>query len=171
MPHFPRLRTLPILAILCSLLLYTCNSDDDIPAPVIDECEPDSGDVLITTWNNIAFLGGQELCMDTLCMFFELDIREDSTYSWDYLIFDERSAPLYIAEHHDTGTYTFDCQQGGVTSIQNLLFEYVEGNLLLHSDSGLQDTFEIDYDGFYGMQVLISTLDPALPDALMLVNE
>ena len=146
------------------LLIYSCQNDDDddsIPAYAEWDCDADTGDVLVREWSDLVFLGGSELCLDTLCMYFTLDLREDATYQWDYLLFKETTDSTYMVEHHDSGNYEFRCDMTGYFTTA-LTYDFVEGTLLLNSDTGVQDSLNIDWDGFYGLQFQGSAFDPNL---------
>lgn len=163
MPYFTSRPVCCLLFIAGIILIYSCQSveEDGFPSYAEWDCDANTGHVLIREWSDLVLLGGGSLCLDTLCMYFNLTLREDSTYQWDYLLFEDAFDPVYIAENHDSGTYDFLCNKTGYFTTA-LTYYFVDGALLLNSNAGTQDTLSINWDGFYGLQFNSSAFDPKL---------
>lgn len=139
-----------ILAV-CMVGFFSCLNEDEIITDGL-ACLQEHNDQLIDDWSNPVFDGNREQCLDTLCLEFSLKLETDSTYQMNYLLFDSNADSLILFELADTGTYQFICEERGVFH-QRFTFGYIEGQLLLGSNSEPLRTLNIRWDGFWGLQI------------------
>ena len=157
-----------ILALFLFTILGGCKEEkvQNDPQP----CEPIHSAYIIGKWHGPLYDGGLSNCVDALCIEFELNTYEDSTYSMDYLLFCSRCNPFEIYELADTGTYNFTCESTGSFTTR-FHYNYIEGILELNSLTEPARILNIRWDGFWGLEIRTGELGLDFDGRLLVQKE
>lgn len=145
---------LPVL-VIATLLLVSCQEEEEPSAPRTWDCAGDEREDLIGTWWMHSY-GASAVeglnCHDTLCPEFNLRLYEDGSYSMDYFMYSPYSDNPTFYARQDTGVFEFECLFKNSYRTR-MSYERTNGILSFSPQGKEPYAWEFTYDFFWKMLV------------------
>jgi hypothetical protein len=139
-----------IIFVLFQILLISCSKNETNENL---ECHPNQNMALNGIWSNPTFyFNPSDNCVDTICIQFELHLKDDLQYELSYLLFDSRNNPLELFQILENGEFKFNCIESGVET-RGTAYNYVDGKLILEPISGNDKILKVRKDGLFGLHI------------------